>query len=227
MWCWRRAEYVIENIVVYWYASPCNHKHTILFIGLLNKVLTSPNLLSVCFTLMNMTLTTPKVAVHPGKWRGIQLSRLMSVVCMCLSIRQVNLAWTSRSDNAWDRELKVKSSAQGIVLAHIMDIWTHGKSYFNTIRAKSPNRVQIFKSGDQPLCSNLGNTDLVCPHLAGLNKMSDQTKVVYTVRIERLWYPAFIIWNNPDYQAPIKLESYLRTPLSLGSWSLYGGEIKC
>ena len=191
------------------------------------KVLTSPNLLSVCFTLMNMTLTTPKVAVHPGKWRGSQLTRLMSVVCMCLSIRQVNLAWTSRSDNAWDRELKVKSSAQGIVLAHIMDIWTHGKSYFNTIRAKSPNRVQIFKSGDQPLCSNLGNTDLVCPHLAGLNKMSDQTKLVYTVCIERLWYPAFIIWNNPDYQAPIKLESYLRTPLSLGSWTLYGGEIKC
>ena len=37
MWCWRGAEYVIENIVVYWYASPCNHKHTILFIGLLNK----------------------------------------------------------------------------------------------------------------------------------------------------------------------------------------------
>ena len=85
------------------------------------KVLTSPNLLSVCFTLMNMTLTTPKVAVHPGKWKGSQLTRLMSVVCMCLSIRPVNLAWTSRSDNVWDRDLKVKSSAQGIVLAHMID----------------------------------------------------------------------------------------------------------
>ena len=40
---------------------------------------------------------------------------------MCLSILPVNLAWTSRSDNVWDRDLKVKSSAQGIVLAHMID----------------------------------------------------------------------------------------------------------